>query len=576
MEPRSQTPRAAIGLLLLLLLPAAACAPARIDPRAAPPGGDVRIEGGVRVFGRSFFRRRDGVWEARFAGTAYERGFARGRLAYAELAEEQKALDFLLRETVPSLLRRWLLRRLLAISIARSKRYLPLERLQETAGLADADFPDPLPHDWNPYARHLSLQALHDFSQRFIDTIPVSAACTGFAAAPPATRDGHVYLARNFDFEAGPQFDREKIVAAIVPERGFPYLSVTFSGLTGVVSGMNSRGLAVAIHALPGAPTLSAGNFSSFVAADILQNDSSVEEATERIRRARILVSDIYLLADAGGHLAAVEKTPDATGVRQARETLVVSNTAETREAAAVMGRPRPGGTSRWRERRMRKLLENLDGKIDAATAAEILRDRAGPDGSDLGIGNRNAINGLISSHSVIFDLTRRRAYVAAAPHALGRFAVFDLDLLRSADAADPRFGELSKSSIPPDPLLSSGGYERYVRARRLNALARRAVAERRWEDAGRDAREAVSLAPTFVEALGCLARIEMALGDFPAATRDFDRAIALSPAPAEFARELALFRSAAASSRRLDRTLLFPLSVEDLFFRREPTNPKP
>ena len=55
-----------------------------------------------------------------------------------------------------------------------------------------------------------------------------------------------------------------------------------------------------------------------------------------------------------------------------------------------------------------------------------------------LGPGNRNAIDALIACHSAVFDLTARNAYVAAAPHTLGRYVCFDLDLLASAGPGTP------------------------------------------------------------------------------------------------------------------------------------------
>jgi len=237
------------------VLGAAACAPR--PPRAATtrPADALVEKDGVRWYGGSFMRARDGIFEARFAGAPYERGYAHGRLAYSQIAAGEKDLDLLMHTLVPSSLRRWFMRELLAFSIGRSDRYIGDAHREEIRGLADAEVPDPLPGRWPPYARQLMLHALHDFSQRFIDTIPLSGACSGFAADGSATADGHVLLARNFDFEAGARFDREKIVAAVVPDDGWRYLTVNFGGMTGVVSGVNEKGLAVSLQSLSGGPT---------------------------------------------------------------------------------------------------------------------------------------------------------------------------------------------------------------------------------------------------------------------------------------------------------------------------------
>jgi isopenicillin-N N-acyltransferase-like protein len=531
-----------------------------------PPPEALRSEAGVETFGRSFLRRRDGILEGRFVGPPYARGYARGRLAHRQIVDGERDLDFLLGKMVASPIRRWLLRRLLAVSLRRSDRFVSADHRAEIAGLADAETPDPLPNQWSPFARHFALHALHDFSQRWMDTVPLSGACTGFLAAGKATADGHVYLARNFDFEAGPRFDRDKIVAAVVPGKGYPYLSVTFAGLTGVVSGFNSRGLGIAINALPGGPTRSAGEFSTLLAADVLQYDASVEAAVARIENARVLVSDIYLLADAAGHLALVEKTPSAVAVLRSRRALSAANSAQTRKIRSIAGPPPTSGSSRARGERMAELVARRFGRIDPAEAAAILRDRRGVGGAELGPGNRSAINAFLSTHSVIFDLTARRAWVAAAPHSLGPYVAFDLDLLARAAPRDPRFAALGRAEISADPFLTSGAYARYRRARKENERARREIEAGRDRQAREAASVALSLAPAFAEAIACRGEAELRLGDFAAAVSDFDAALALHPGPPDFESEIRQLRRRAAGRQRASRLLKFPLFFEDLF----------
>ena len=550
----------------LVVLVAVGCAPLKERASARRSVSAVlRDDGrGTKTFGNSFLRNREGILEARFAGPPYERGYARGRLAYDQIVAGEKDLDLLLRQMIRSGLKRWVLRRLLASSMRRSEKHIAPEHLDEIAGIADAEVPDPLPGDWSPYARQLSLHALHDFSQRFIDTVPLSGACSGFAASGRATADGHVVLARNFDFEAGVRFDREKIVAAIVPDEGYPYLSVTFGGLTGVVSGFNSRGLALSLQALSGGPTRSSGTPASLLAADVLQHDASVSDAVARLRAARVLVSDIYLLADASGALAVVEKTPERTGVRTAEAVLTATNLPQTTEVAAVTGPPPAISSSLYRQRRLDELLAGEGTSLTAERAARILRDRRGVGGKELGPGNRNAIDAMIACHSVIFDLTARRAYVAAAPHTLGRYVVFDLDLLSSAPPDDPRFAALEREGIAEDPFLSSGGYARYRRARRLLLEGRRAM-KRDAAAALRNASGALDLSPGFVEALAVRAEAEMRLRMFAEAEADLDAALREDPGPPDFAAELSRWRAASASRRVPAAALAFPLSLEDL-----------
>jgi hypothetical protein len=541
------------------------CGPPPEPAHPAPPAARLEKSGGTERFGNSFLRSRQGVLEARFAGRPYERGYARGRLAYAEIAEGEKELQFVLHELVPGDLRRWFFKELLAASLRQSLDDIPAAHLEEISGLADAEQPDPVPGSWSPWERQLSLHALHDFSQRFIDTVPLSGACTGFAAGADSSTDGHVYLARNFDFEAGECFDRDKIVAAVVPERGNRYLTVTFGGFTGVVTGFNERGLGLSLQALSGGPTQSAGEPASLLAADILQYDSTVEQAIARIRSARVLVSDIYLLADASGTLAAVEKTPKRTGVRRGVGLLGATNSPETAEISAEMGTPPRTSTSLYREKRLRELLSRVRGDLDPAAAAAILRDRRGVQGVELGPGNRNAIDAFIACHSAVLDLTARRAYVAAFPHALGNYVCFDLALLSQAAPEDRGFEDLNRLALPEDPYLVSGGYAAYKKARASNLKARQNAIGKHYGEALRQSSEALELAPDFVEALAGRAAVEMRLREFGAAETDFARALALFPGPPDFAAEIERFRLRAEAGRPPDEAFRFPLSLEDL-----------
>jgi hypothetical protein len=547
-----------------VLATAAGCVPTSPRSAMAPPASRLTVRGGARTFGRSFLRQREGILEARFAGAPYARGYARGKLAYSEIAAGEKDLDFLLSRMVPSSFRRWTLRALLAISMRRSERWIGKPHLEEIRGVADAEVPDPLPGGWSPFARQLSLHALHDFSQRFIDTIPLSGACTGFAADASSTANGHVYLARNFDFEAGARFDREKIVAAIVPEEGLRFLSVAFGGMTGVVSGFNEKGLGVSLQSLSGGPTSGAGQPSILLAADLLEHDATVEQAVARIRAARVFVSDLYMLADATGALAVVEKTPRETEVRRGNGILSATNIAMSPEVSARTG-PAPGSSSSpARQKRLDELLARARSRLDVASAVAILRDREGGGSVPLGPGNRNAIDALIACHSVVFDLTARRAYVAAAPHALGRYVCFDLDLLSSAAPDDPRFAALAAAAVPADRYLEGGGYARYLDARRANKTAREEIRAGKLSAARQDATRALDAAPDFAEALACRGEAKLRSRDFAGAASDFDAALGLDPGPPDFSAEIRRFRVAAAAHTIPRRLLAFPLSLED------------
>ena len=277
-----------------------------------------------------------------------------------------------------------------------------------------------------------------------------------------------------------------------------------------------------------------------------------------------MFVSDIYLLADGKtGETAAVEKTPTASAVRRGEKPAPRGQSSRDPEfagAAAISG----SSTSRYRRRRLDELVSPLSGRLDIALSAAVLRDRRGLGGREIGPGNRNAINGLIASHSVVFDLSARRAWVAAAPHGLGEFVAYSLDLGAAADPNDRRFGELASSSIAPDPWLLSGGYAAYKAARELTFSGRNDLKHKRPGDALDKADQGLLLAPGFAEALALRAEALAAEGRFEEARKSAELALARDPAPPPFARSLEALRAAAASGRRFDGVVSYPASPSD------------
>jgi hypothetical protein len=272
-----------------------------------------------------------------------------------------------------------------------------------------------------------------------------------------------------------------------------------------------------------------------------------------RLRAARVFVSDLILVGDAkAGRFAVVEKSPSAFAVREASGvSLAATNEPEdpaVRRGARALP---PGSTSRKRRARLDVLLQAAGGSLDVPSAVAILRDRRGADGRDLGPGNRNAIDASIASHSIVFDLTHRRAWVAAAPHTLGPYLPVDLEAVLASAGGPPL---TTAASVPADAWLTDGGYGRYLRAREALASARRLQHDREagWlEAAARDARRAHDLAPEFAEAAAKLGELEARRGDRARARELLDEALARDPGPAPLRAAVERWRAACVAGDR-------------------------
>ncbi len=545
---------AAAAAVLAAASALAACAPARPAGASAAPAHDLGIEtrGDVRRTGDSWLAPVEppgsppGVLVGRFAGTPYDLGLAFGRLGRPFIRAQETHLDALFHALIPGGLKRSFIRQVSAFRLRGLPDEIPGDLLLSVAGLADGYEPVPPASGWNAWRRMLDLHALHDVSQRYVDAPALAAACTGFAAR---ASDGGILLARNFDFEGGDLFDRGKLVSVFAPEGKIPYLSVGFPGMLGVVSGFNREGIGVALQAIAGGETGGSGMPMTLLLADVLRNESTFDGAVERLRRGRVFVSDLILLAEAKtGRLAVVEKSPSAFAVREASGRWVAATNEA--EAAAVRRNARSlpeGSTSRKRRERLDVLLARDGAALDVAGAVAILRDRRGTGGTDLGPGNRNAIDASIASHSVVLDLTRRRAWVAVFPHTLGPYVPVDLEAVLAAPEGPPT---PSDEPVPADPWLVSGGFDRYARARAALAEARRLEHEGEdgWlEAAAAAASRAHELSPGFAEASAKLGELELRRGDRAPALALFDEALAKDPGPAPLRAAIVRWRDAAA-----------------------------
>ena len=127
--------------------------------------------------------------------------------------------------------------------------------------------------------------------------------------------------------------------------------------------------------------------------------------------------------------------------------------------------------------------------------AVEMLRDKRGVGGKVLGLGNRNAIDALIATHSVVVDATHMIMWVGLGPHALGEYVAFDL---RHELLDEPR---RATSDFLADPTLKSNEYRDFVLAGKelevSQILEKRGEKDRAVEEAAR----AVELAPLLPEA---------------------------------------------------------------------------
>jgi hypothetical protein len=450
---------AARGLVLVAIVLAAKLsfdAATHMEPPRGPGGPAPRLvrAQGVSRMGRSYLTRRGGVWELGLAGSAWQMGLAQGRLARPLLLRGDAHMIRMLRHYLPNGLFRSALVAVVRLQHRGADQAIAPARRLEIAGEARGLGHDPYAWFLPAYERMIRYHSAYDVALSF-EGSPVLG-CSAFAAAGPATADGHTIVGRNFDAELGETFDRDKTVTLYRPSEGIPFASVAWPGLTGVVTGMNLAGVWVSVNGARAGDPRTDGTPLVLILRDVLEHARTVDEAIRVARRHTPMVSHMVLVADGDERdIAVIERSPDRFAVRRGRDLLALTNHFETAlrddpEDAAV----RRKTSTLARRTRLDELLAAARGHLDVAAAIGILRDRRGAGGGPLPLGDRRALDALIATHSVVADATARVLWVAEAPHTLGRYVRFDLRELLDPAYPGPRRGPVAET-LPADPLLA-------------------------------------------------------------------------------------------------------------------------
>lgn len=337
----------------------------------------------------------------------------------------------------------------------------PEERRRELAAQAAAFSPDPYAHHLPTYTRMAMLHALYDIALGF-EGSPLLG-CTAFGLSPERTASGHALFGRAFDFEAADVFDRDKVVFVVNEDGRVPFASVAWPGLVGVVTGMNSAGVAVAVHGGRAREPSSRGTPVAFSLRAVLERAHDTAEAIEILDSQAVMVSHIVFVGDAAGRFAVVERAPGARA--HVRESFAQAGRASITNhfEGPLAGDPRDvrvraQTTTLARRARIDELLAKVEPRsATVESSVRMLRDHKCAGGQSCLLGDRRTIDAFIATHGVVFDLTDRTMWVSEGPHLSGRFVKLELERLVKQDAP-VETGPLE--SIAADPVLTDGGYE--------------------------------------------------------------------------------------------------------------------
>jgi len=378
--------------------------------------------------GDSWLKKNDfGIWEMYLEGSPYERGLKYGVLAKEIIESQEESFVNQLNEMIPSPFFQKFLIGFIGWLNRDMDEFIPKENLEEIYGISKS-FSDKYDYVGPKFYRILYYHAAHDIGHALADLRIVG--CTSFSVNNDYSIDGELLLGRNFDFYMGDDFAKDKLLLFVKPTEGYGFSTYSWAGFTGVVSGMNEKGLSITLNAAKSDIPTSAKDPISLLAREILQYAKNIDEAIEIAEKRKTFVSESLMIGSAlDNKTIVIEKTPTKMDVFDNEKDLVVcSNHYQSdlflEDKLNIENIDMTD--SKFRYNRMQNLIE-LNKPLSYTSSATILRDRLGIGNKNIGLGNPKSINQLIAYHSVIFKPTSRQMWVSTYPLQMGAFLCYDL-----------------------------------------------------------------------------------------------------------------------------------------------------
>lgn len=436
----------------------------------------------IRCDDGCFYINKYGLIETRITGTPAERGVIYGLMNRDMLKYQEDVFVNQIHEIIPS---EWWVKFLHKVIIIFNKdmaEHIPQEFRKEIYAMS-LSCTDEYDAYGSPYVRQLNYHAAHDIGHAMQQYMLVG--CSSFAAWDDASEDGNLIVGRNFDFYVGDDFAKNKVVLIMEPDEGYKFISISWPGMMGVLSGMNEEGLTVTINAAKGAIPTSSAIPISLLTRQILQYASTIEEAFAIAQEYETFVSESILIASAkDGYAAIIEKTPKQISLFEEDKNvtkIVCTNhyQSEMFEDDEYNKVNIANSDSPYRHKRLNELLDEKS-PLTPDDAVDILRNRYGLGNSDIGLGNEKSLNQFIAHHSVVFKPNDLKMWVSTSPWQLGEYVCYDLDEIFDKDINNHHYYASEEYNISADSLSIKNEYEKVCHYREDYKEVTKAIKEKR------------------------------------------------------------------------------------------------
>ena len=475
---------------------------------------------GFYTLKNNWFRKsKSGLFELYIEGDPFERGVINGKLTKELVVRQEEHFGEQIFKMVPSKFNRGFLKDFIGFFNRNLDKNVAEEYKDEIYGISFSAS-EKFQYLGTNYQRLLNYHAAHDIGHAIQNLALVG--CTSFGTWDARSADSTMIIGRNFDFYVGDKFSEDKIVAFFNPTQGHKFMTVTWGGFIGAVSGMNDAGMSVTINAAKSDYPFASATPVSIVTREILQYAKNIKEAIAIAKSRKMFVSESFLVASAADNKAVIiEKTPTDLDVYDPHKDFIVCTNHFQSNALAKSKKNLEQikeSASPYRYERLMELL-NANGKNTVQKTVNILRDRKGLHNEDIGDGNEKAINQLIAHHSIVFEPQKLLVWVSTSPWQLGQYVCYDLKKVFALQGLKQNI-EISDSNltIAPDSFLLTNEYRNFEKFRKYKQII---------SDGGQvNADSVVASDPEFYNAYVVAADYLYKQKDYPKALRFYKTAI--------------------------------------------------
>lgn len=424
----------------------------------------------LRIYKNNYLlKNKQNLWELYSQGNPYQLGLTSGALLEKLYKKQDSIFYQKINSFVPSQTKQKILFHFLKWFNRDIEKNIIPEYQAELYGISH--YSDTVFNRYIPaYQRSMYLHAAHDIGHALQDLMLVG--CSSLVVWGDKTPDGKLLIGRNLDFYVGDDFAQNKLISFVKPSSGIPFMSVSWAGMIGVVSGMNYEGLTVTINASKSDIPFKAKTPISLLCREILQYASTLEEAVEIAKKRSVFVSENILVASAKDKKAIIiEISPRKIDVFESPnyDNLICTNHFQSDGYLSDKKNIKQikETHSFYRYQKIQELLQKSN-KISPEYMAEILRNTEGLNKKSLGYGNEKAINQLLAHHGIIFKPEEKLVWVSSSPYQLGEFVCYDLEKIFNSDFQGVISAQTQERNIPKSKFLSTKEYENYEKYRIL------------------------------------------------------------------------------------------------------------